>query len=40
MLSVAVTLAVALLLIGTFDQGVLVSRRQGEFFRRLGMEPF
>ena len=38
--SIVVTLAVAIFLIGIFDQVVHVSWYQGELFRQLGMEPF
>lgn len=40
MLSITVTLAVAIFLLGIFDQVVHVSWHQGELFRQLGMEPF
>jgi len=40
MLSITVTLSVAIFLLGVFDQVVHVSWHQGELFRWLGMEPF
>ncbi len=40
MISIAVTLAVAIFLLGIFDQVVHVSWHQGVLFRWLGLEPF
>lgn len=40
MISIAVTLAVAIFLLGIFDQVVHVSWHQGELFQWLGLEPF
>jgi hypothetical protein len=40
MLSIAITLAVAIFLLGVFDRVIHVSWHQGELFRWLGIEPF
>ena len=40
MISIAVTLAVAIFLLGIFDQVVHASWYQEKLFRRIGLEPF